>query len=291
MLSCIKRNQVLAFSVLAYSYSWIIWAPLVLSSRGIIDLAVPAWIHLTGSWGPLLAAFSITALTSGSKGMREIMSRLFRWKTGFKWIVVAFSPVILFTIALAVDGLISGTEFDLSIFGRLSEAPGIAGIFGWGIMLATFGIGEETGWRGFALPRLQNSHSAFKATLILTAIWLGWHLPMFAYKESFIAMGFGGTAGWAISLAFGAVVLTWLYNSARGSILMVAIWHATFNAAVTAGEGSVSMIVSLLVIIWGVVILRHANKENLSASSKQVLTDGCVKRRALNEYIEHDGSQ
>jgi len=272
MLSWIKRNQVFAYAILAYSYSWVIWSPLVLSSRGIIDLSVPAWVHLIGSWGPLLAAFSITALTSGKNGIKELMSRLFRWRTGFKWILVAFSPFLLFIIAMAIDNLIAGTDFNLSIFGKLSEAPGISGIFGWGIMLFTFGIGEETGWRGFLLPGLQNSRSAFKATLILVMIWLGWHLPMFFYKESFIAMGLGGAAGWAISLAFGAVVLTWLYNSTRGSILMVALWHATFNAAVTAGEGNISMITSVLVIIWAVIILRHTSKENLSASSKQVAT-------------------
>lgn len=271
MLDLIKRNQVLTYTVLAYAYSWIIWAPLALSSRGIIDLGVPAWIHLLGSWGPLLAAFSVTGLTDGRKGIKELVGRLFRWGGSFKWILVALSPLALFITAVVINGLIAGTEFNLSIFGKLPEAPSIAGILGWGIMLATFGIGEETGWRGFALPRLQNSHSALKATLILIVIWLGWHLPMFAYKESFIAMGFCGATGWVISLAFGAVVLTWLYNSARGSILIVALWHATFNAAVTAGEGSISMIASLLVIIWGVLILRHYSKENLSANSKQVI--------------------
>jgi len=273
MHDLIKHKQVLAYAVLAYAYSWIIWTPLVLSSRGIIDLGIPAWIHLLGSWGPLLAAFSVTALTGGRKGIKELAGRLFRWRVSFKWILVAFSPLVLFMIALAADNLITGTEFNLSIFGKLPEAPNIAGIPGWGIMLASFGIGEETGWRGFALPRLQASHSAFKSTLILIVIWLGWHLPMFAYKESFIAMGLAGAAGWAVSLAFGAVVLTWLYNSARGSILMVALWHATFNAAVTAGEGNVAMITSLLVIIWAVIILRHNSKEHLSPEVKQQTPD------------------
>jgi len=188
-------------------------------------------------------------------------------------LLVAVSPLALFLVALSIDSLISSTQFSFNLFGRLQEIPGIMGVVGWIIMILTFGLGEETGWRGFALPRLQNTRSASKATLMLIAIWLGWHLPVFFYKESFIEMGAFGAIGWAVSLAFGAVVLTWLYNSAKGSILMVAIWHGTFNAAVSSGEGNVSMIASVLVIIWAVVIQRLMGPENLSKSRKQIIID------------------
>jgi len=271
MINWIKRNQIVTFSILAYLYSWIIWSPLVLSAKGIIDTYVPPWIHLIGSWGPLLAAFTVTVIVGKGAGFRELIRRLFRWKVGLRWFLVATSPIILFLIALSIDILISNTSFDFNLFGRLQEISGVVGVAGWVVMILTFGFGEETGWRGFALPRLQITRSASKATLILIPIWIFWHLPLFFYKESFIEMGVFGAFGWAISLAFGAVVLTWLYNSSKSSILIVAIWHGTFNAAVASGEGNVSMITSVLVILWAIIIQRLTGTENLSKSKKQII--------------------
>jgi len=181
------------------------------------------------------------------------------------------SPLALFLVALSIDSLISSTQFSFNLFGRLQEIPGIMGVVGWIIMILTFGLGEETGWRGFALPRLQNTRSASKATLMLIAIWLGWHLPVFFYKESFIEMGAFGAIGWAVSLAFGAVVLTWLYNSAKGSILMVAIWHGTFNAAVAATGGNIGMITSIMVIIWAIIVAKRYGPSDLSPVPKHTL--------------------
>ncbi len=273
----IKNNQLLVFAGLAYFYSWAVWAPLVLSRQGLIDAEVPAWLHLVGAWGPLAAAFTVTAIAGGFNGLADLARRMARWKVSIKWVLAAFSPLLLFLIALAVDNLITGTPFDFNLFGYVGELPGVAGILGWLVMFASFGLGEETGWRGFALPRLQTTRTAYRSTLILAALWLGWHAPMFFYKESFMEMGFFGFAGWAVSLAFGAVVLTWLYNSSRGSILMVAIWHATFNAAVASPQGNIGIIASVLVIFWAVRILRTKNPESLSDAPKQVVGAGASR--------------
>ncbi len=87
-----------------------------------------------------------------------------------------------------------------------------------------YGIGEEPGWRGFALPRLQSKWSAIKATFVLYVIWALWHVPFFAYRYSIMEFPL-----WAFSLFFGALWLTFLYNSTNGSILMVIIWHSLWN--------------------------------------------------------------
>ena len=105
----------------------------------------------------------------------------------------------------------------------------------------------------------------------LVLLWLGWHLPMFLYKESFIEMGLFGAIGWAVSLAFGAIVLTWLYNSSRGSILMVVIWHGTFNAAASATGGNIAMITSIMVIIWAVIVSRRYGPAELSRNGKHTV--------------------
>jgi membrane protease YdiL (CAAX protease family) len=125
----------------------------------------------------------------------------------------------------------------------------------------TFGFGEETGWRGFALPELQRGRSAFSATMILAGVWALWHLPQFFYVfELSIA-----AVGWLISLFAGAIVLTWLYNSSGASILMVAIWHACFNfvSASTAETGILPLAVSALVIFAAITILKRTDPKIL----------------------------
>jgi membrane protease YdiL (CAAX protease family) len=265
-----KKHPVAAYFILAYLISWATWSPLVLSAQGLIQLQIhPAW-HLAGSLGPFLSSFIVTAITGGWEGIRNLLGRMFSWKVGIKWWLVALSPVALYLIAVLIDGLIQGS-FNFTGFGKVNELPGLYWPIGWLLMISTFGLGEETGWRGFALPRLQKGRSAMSATLILVVFWLGWHIPMFFYKESFIQMGFPGAVGWAVSLAFGAVVLTWLYNSSQGSILMTIIWHGTFNAATSATEGNVAMIISIMVIIWGVVIARRCGPAELSCAGKHTL--------------------
>jgi hypothetical protein len=98
-----------------------------------------------------------------------------------------------------------------------------------------------------------------------------WQLPIFFYKESFIEMGILGGIGWAVSLSFGVVLLTWLYNSSRGNILMVVVWHGTFNAAVSATAGNTAMITSIMVIIWAMIVARRYGPANLSPVGKHTL--------------------
>lgn len=139
------------------------------------------------------------------------------------------------------------------------RAPGLGPLATWLLMTASYGIGEEVGWRGFPLPRLQTVRSALRATILLTVIWAGWHTPALFFREGYV--GVGGTVGFLAGLAMGAIVLTALYNASRGSILTLALWHGSWNWVATseafqgvwvAAMTAVIMIVApALVWLWG----------------------------------------
>lgn len=268
----VKHHPLAAYFALAYAITWAVALSIAASMRGWIGLQIPASAHFLTSYGPMLSAFIVTAMVGGSAGIRELLGRMTRWQVGLRWILVAVaSPIALYLVAGLVMRILQGSWPDWSRFGGAVEIAGLSGVSGWAYHTLTFGFGEETGWRGFALPRLQRGRSARSATLLLWVIWALWHLPMFTYKENYLAMGMFDVVGWLVGMLSGAIVLSWLYNSSGGSILMVALWHGTYNATVSATEPFTAAIVSAFVIFGAVVIARVAGPENLSCSDKHTL--------------------
>lgn len=253
------NKSVLAFFVLAYLISWSIGIPLALEHQGIIPQILPAWTHYFVGFGPLLSATIVTAVSRGGSGLRDLGKRMVHWASP-KWWLVALSPLLFGFVLLELQNLLTGNNTPLAVLGEIHFLPplGFAALPLW---IFTFGFGEETGWRGFALPRLEKERDALSATLILAGLWAFWHLPQFFYVYDLsIAL-----LGWLVGLFAGAILLTWLYNSSGGSILMVALWHGSFNfvSASTADTGLLPFAVSALVIFWAITILRRTDPKSL----------------------------
>jgi deazaflavin-dependent oxidoreductase (nitroreductase family) len=222
----------------------------------------------------LLAALIVTGITSGAAGLRELGMRMIKWRVGIVWILIAlFSPALLFALSAVILRL-AGTPWpDFSQFGHSEDFPTFGLIANWIIWTLTLGIGEETGWRGFALPRLQKNHSALTATLILTVFWALWHVPAFFYRPQYLGLGVVGTIGFFLLLIPGAIFLTWLYNSTRGSILMVALWHGAWNTATTStvAQGNIAAVMSILIMVWALLIVIVTGSACLSRVGKQTI--------------------
>ena len=264
----VKHNSILSYVLLAYGITWLIALPLVLSYLGIIALEIPFALHYILPFGPMLSALIVTAVMSGTSGPREILTRMSKWRVKPIWFLIALISVwILYFVSSTIIVLIGQPWPDLSIFGNVLYLPYLTFVGAWLLWTFTFGIGEETGWRGFLLPRLQVKYGPLTASLIVSIIWAGWHIPMFLYNENLIALGLMGTIFWVIGLMFGSILLTWLYNSSKGSILMTALWHGTYNlftAAAGQAAGLSSGIISMFVMIWVVFIVVAYRKRNPS---------------------------
>jgi membrane protease YdiL (CAAX protease family) len=191
-----------------------------------------------------------------------------KWKVSPGWWLVAIAPLGLYLLVGYALRVVQGTPMDLATMGKVDFLPAL-GLAALPLWILTFGIGEETGWRGFALPRLQEGRSALLATIILWFFWALWHLPLFFYSYQFSVL-----PGFLIGLFAGAIVFTWLYNSTGGSVLLVAIWHGAFNfttACVACKTGVIAAIVSALVMVWAVFIVKLYKPVSLTREAKQVI--------------------
>jgi len=263
-----KTCSLVGFFVLAYAISWAIEIPLALAARGLIDVPVPFAVHYLAAYGPMLAAIAMTWITGGHDGLRELFGRILKWRVRPMWWLVAAAPLTLYALTAVALRLIQGQWFSLAALGKIDFLPnlGVGALLLW---ILTFGLGEETGWRGFALPRLQKSRSAFSATIILWAAWALWHLPLFFYLYDVTIV-----VGFLLGLLAGSITSTWLYNSAGGSILLVAVWHGAFNfttGCVTCKTGVGAAVLSTLVMVWAVVIVILFKPTTLSRAGKQVM--------------------
>ena len=253
------RRDLILFFILAFAFSWGVAIPLALEGTGAIEAALPEWTHYLAAYGPMLAALVVTAFSLGSPGLKDLLGRMFYIRVCPKWWFVSFSPLLTGLLLIFILNRFPGTGITIASLGNVNYLQPL----GWGALLLwflTFGLGEETGWRGFALPRLQKGRTALSATLILTIFWALWHLPQFLYLfEPASAIG------WLAGLFAGSIVLTWLYNSASDSIFMVSIWHACFNfmTASTGKTGLLPVLLTLVVIVWAALVVRFAGAKSL----------------------------
>jgi membrane protease YdiL (CAAX protease family) len=175
-------------------------------------------------YAPSISAIVVTAWTAGGAGLRDLLSRLFRWRVGIQWYLIVFlgMPGLLVGSA-AVTAWFSGEpvkfvphSWQLPLYGVLTS-----------LLLDPGPLGEELGWRGFALPRLLQVRSALTASLILGLIWGLWHVPAFLIQG--LPQNQLSLPAFLVGCAALSVLMTWVYQHTRGSILFAVLIHWLFN--------------------------------------------------------------
>lgn len=270
--SWVKHHTLSAYFSLAFLITWILISPLALSAQNILSIQISDHWHFLGALGPIGAALIITAITTGKSGIAEFLGRLWRWKVGIVWVLVSIlSPFFLFILSILILRIagISSPDFSKLTTGEYSTFSWLGGSL---LSAIAYGIGEEAGWRGFALPRLQDRRNALMATFILSVFWALWHVPMFLYRFEF---GVGQVIGFFIGMFAGAIWLTFLYNSTNGSTLMVALWHITWNIVNIIGlvvSTEVVALMSAMVMVIAVIVVIAGKPAQLSPYGKHTLS-------------------
>jgi len=217
------------YFLLTFAFSWIIWLPGVLATKGIIKLPVSNMILVgAGSFGPLLASFILTFHEGGRQGIKQLFSKAVSLDFKKIWLIPAFFMLpFLIGSSFLIYVLINGNE-DIPRLQLISQPLMILPAF-----IAAFfifgAVQEEFGWRGYALNRMQARWNALVSSLILGGIWAIWHLPLFFIEgtgQSRIpfTLFFLGTLGVT-------VIYTWLYNNTGKSVLIALLFHAMHNTS------------------------------------------------------------
>jgi len=208
---------------MALLFSWIAVAPLILNRA----LPVEPFQILGAFAGPTLSAVIVIAVTEGRAGLGTFFKRYLQWRAGIVWwLIVLFGILMaLNVVATFILGVSVLTEF-FKNFGLILPTYLLTLIVG--VILGP--LWEEPGWRGFALPRLQEQYGPIVGSIILGGVWALWHAP--GYLGGWMASVFPALLVYCIGFS---ILATWVYNNTRGSLLLMILLHSSSNAAISVG--------------------------------------------------------
>ena len=208
LIGLTRRHPLSVFFALAFAISWL---PYPFYASGLL----PGPLFLP--FGPLLAAVTVIAITEGKRGLMRLGSRLLRWRVRWWWWAVA--------VGLPLAVLATSTALTVQLWGASTVSwSGVS----WLSVVAAFALrlvnplngpmGEEPGWRGYALPKLFSAMSPLAATTVLALVITAWHLPL-------VLMGMLSPFGLAFVFAM-TYVFSWLFNRTGGSVLLTLVFHS-----------------------------------------------------------------
>ena len=227
MSTFVKKYPAVSQFILAMLIGGSMTAPMV---AGLIPSDSGA--ILIAAYSASLAGVILTAIVSGRVGLRGMFRKLLIWRVGFGWWVFGiFALGIMFVGGTFLYALLSGSPLTLKLAQPLYM---FVPLFIMKFFLDA-GLGEELGWRGFLLPRLQSRYNALISSIIVGVVWGLWHLPLFMLEGMSPTYEFGQAIGVVPALLAYTVVVTipwsilftWFYNNTKGSLLLAFVFHSS----------------------------------------------------------------
>jgi uncharacterized protein len=233
-----KQHRLLVFFFLAYALTWLLM-PLI---------RISPLLGLPGLLMPAAAAILVTVITDGKTALKDLLGRLVIWQVGLRWYILVLGLPLLISLLSNYIGMIITSSNQV----QLSPISPLTGIVFFLV------VGEELGWRGYALPKLLERQNGLSASLILGIFWAVWHLPTFflpGLPQS--GVPFLAYLLYVISLS---VLFTWIYRHTQGSLLLATLFHGAIDSIgftnpalnlqlrwwITAGV----YVVAALIVVW-----------------------------------------
>jgi membrane protease YdiL (CAAX protease family) len=229
----IARHPLVSFFIIAYAFSWLLALPYVrfADGSGLLPFSWPIPFIVAAAIvpfaGPFLAGFIMTGVTGGRAGIGRWLRKIVLWRVGLGWYLFAIvgTPAIMVLGAIVLPGVLASYQ-----------TPALSVVLSYPVSFVVFAIiggplGEEPGWRGFALPRMQRLHGPLIANLILGPLHVFWHLPYVFIpqwgtpRDTILDLLWYLLSGVALTFIY-----AWVFNNTKGSVLLVILLHASIDA-------------------------------------------------------------
>lgn len=225
------------FYILVFAWAWgvgllfaVAGGPMV-RIFGEVSLGNP--LVFATVWSPTILAFAVTAVHGGRDGLRELVRRIFHWRFPLRWYLAA---------TFGIAGVALGARFlQAHLLG--TAPPPVSDVARWpefamaglAMMVLDPGpIGEDPGWRGFALPRMLDRFNPTTAAVLLGVIWAVWHLPAFLFSgmpQSSLPLGW-----FCLAMVSVTVLMAWVTINAGGAVIPAILMHWSFNRFSDLGQ-------------------------------------------------------
>ena len=213
----------LTFLALTFGWTWSLWGAGAYLQPDFPGLSKAGF--LTAGFGPSLAAVCAVLTFSGGSGIRDWLRRCLAWRLRPRWYAAGFLAVpVAMLAALAIHGALGGLPPEL-----VAARPIGPAIAQFALVLIIGGpVGEEFGWRGYALPALTTRFGWRRASLIVGAVWGLWHVPLFFIPgtgQAQMPMGLFLASTFALSIMFARLAMNTAF-----SVLPALLLHWSINA-------------------------------------------------------------
>lgn len=279
MVGFIRRRPLVAYFALAFAVSWVAWAPLIIFGSALLKVGVGVVLLVLGVFGPTAAAFLVAWTTEGRAGVDRLVSKVLLWRVGLRWYLLAgLGPVLIMLAATGLSVALNGSPTGEIQVVRILLLPSVF------VSVFFFGpLEQEAGWRGYALPSLQQHHSALVSALVVGFAWGVWHIPLFwtpgAPQYSSIQGNSVAPLVIAVAVIYDTsltILFAWLFNNTKGSLVIAFLFHTSIDTALLvpmllgltqgllAGNSQIFLIFLALIFVWVAVVLVAAGPSRLS---------------------------
>jgi membrane protease YdiL (CAAX protease family) len=257
IINFIKRHPVLIYFIMAFAFSW--GLIIIMAGPGNIPLDTEQskellpLLYTLMLVGPSISGVLLIGIVNGKAGFLSLRSRLFKWRVGVRWYVVALlTTPILASVVLLVLSLMS-PEFNFGIFKSDEKTSLLLSGILTGLLV---GIFEEVGWSGFVVPNLRLRYNILITGLIVGLLWGAWHFILFWERDSFygtlpLLILLGRLFAWLPPFR---VLMVWIYDR-TGSLLIVILTHASlvFTVTILVPMTITGKNLIIWILVWGAV--------------------------------------